>query len=82
MCTDWREAYGEGWNQACAADELRRGWGWGVGTSVEMGRAQALVSVAQERRAEIPLTNGQGCCAEEGREGERERGLELSPGRL
>lgn len=56
------------------------------GGSAEMGRAQALVSVAQERRAETPLANGPGTVvmddvAEEGREGEREKGLELRSGR-
>lgn len=51
-------ACGEGGNQVCAADELR-GSGGGGG-SAEMGRAQALVSVAQECRAETPLANGHG----------------------
>lgn len=49
MCVDWRIACGEGGNQVCEADE----WGWG-------GRAQALVSVAQESRAKTPLANGHG----------------------
>lgn len=79
LCADWRVACGEGGNQAV---QLMNVAGVRVGGSAETGRAQALVSVAQERRAETPLANGHGTVimddiAEEEREGEWEKGLEL-----